>query len=332
MADSLMEANLVALLLQKSVRQFVFIAVINPNEPHDFTKLLDILLSTDDSTLKLASPYPKGFFTGWKWWRGWKKESENETSSSEYYRSSSMEDEKKVLIQPEKQERQERREHTKEFFNEIHHCLDKIVLELNEKAEGEIISSSLLSIIKPLIYTQIVTCGNEEECMKAVSEIEAIHRTELTSISVSEMKPVTKPSLRGPHLLVLTNSHLLLLKSLENLIQESIDCVEKQENEKIANMIETLQRSGLCDVEEESSQDEVLYCIQKTLSISDIQRVNILVKEETSELAEKNQLPSIHIRLCSQDDLYIHVEYAIFIVNEIMKRINNIIHIHSAVY
>lgn len=346
LSDSLAEGNMVSLLLQKASKQYVLIAVHHENEPQPFTKLLDILLTTDDSFPKLSNPSSNNRLTGWSWWKSWKKGSENETSSSEFYQSASLEEEKRILIQPTKTTGKvmQQQEHTKKFFNDIHECLDKMVFEMDKALEESAINASLLSIVSPLLYCHMVECVEDDGTLRLANAIEAIHREHDNHGSVNGS--CSYHSLSGPHLLVLTQSHLLLLKpslmisdqsssvvsenclsvsnEKETVEENSMDSEDKRETETMMTIVEFLEECGLCDVddvEQNDNQGDITYTVKMNLPLIDIQGVNILVHEE-KESSSGSDSPVIHIQCASEESIYFHVDYAIFVVNEIMKRID----------
>lgn len=347
LSDSLAEGNMVALLLQKSIKQYVLIAVHHENEPQPFTKLLDILLTTDDSIPKLSNRSSKNLLTGWSWWRSWKKGSENETSSSEFYQSASLEEDKRILIQPSKTAEKviSKPEHTKEYFNQIHDCLDRMVFEMDKALENSVINASLLSIVNPLLYCHMVDCVKSNENLRLANAIEAMHRDQDNHGSVNGSGSFH--SLSGPHLLVLTQSHLLFLKpsmligdqsssvaseksvstSTEKVLDEenSLDIEDQKENEIMMKIVESLEKYGFCsveDVEQNDNQDDIAYIVKMNLPLTDIQGVNILVRDEKETSSDSTDSPVIHVQCTSEESIYFHVDYAIFVVNEIMKRID----------
>ena len=196
-----MEANVVALILQKDHRLHVSIAQYDPSHKQDFPQLLDILLSSDYNTPTTSFTTPRGMFGGWTWWKGWTATSDNETSSSEFYRSASVEEERVIVTEtvPSKTSKTDEG-HSKGYFDAIHSCLDKLVTEVNEVEVGSTITSHLLTIVHSLLYTHPVVVIPEEDIQEGVSAIEAMH----VSTSIEGKEGTKCAQVHGPHLLVLT--------------------------------------------------------------------------------------------------------------------------------
>ena len=64
------------------------------------------------------------------------------------------------------------------------------------------------------------------------------------------------------------------------------------------------------------------YQIVQSYDLHDLELMNILVQEEAEQLSSPSQI--IHIRFSSEENLFLQVDYAIFVVNEIMKRLTNL--------
>ena len=155
-----------------------------------------------------------------------------------------------------------------------------MIVEVNALQKGEIISSSLLSIIKPLIYSHTIQCIKEQDVSSSSSIIKTIENDKGEKREETEENDVI--SLEGEHLLVLTTTNLLLLSN-NNSIEE----------------------------------DTASHVIEFNLPLSSISRVNLLV----SENQENEKSPIVNIHFFTSKSIYFYVEYAIFIVNEILKRL-----------
>ena len=324
--------------MQKAQRCFVSIALNEKGSKTDFPKLLDILLSNDYQTPKNAIKPLRGLFGGWTWWKGWMQHSENETSSSDYYKSASAEEEKVILVTSAKKEGIPILEdsHSKKYFEAIHNCLDGIVSDIDEASVGTLITSHLITIVNSLLYTHLVTVTPEEEISRGLTEIEALHLT-----SPIDGDSMTSEVLKGTHLMVLTKKNLLLLTPApvcqsadaetpeeceENIEDEdSLEVDEKKEMEIIARIVQSLERFGSCSVEEVKEVSWIdcdSFVVKAIIPLHDIQLVNILVDENNNDSAG-HSMQLIHIKYGSQGDVYLQVDYAIFVVNEIMNRIGS---------
>ena len=245
-------------------------------------------------------------------------------SSSDFYHSASLEDSSsKDTIQEKGMEH-----HSKQYFSAIHSCLDKVVVELDKAEESTIIHSSLLSIVQSLLYIHSITCLAEEELTPVFSTIETYHKT-TQSISINDKTTQSISSLHGSYLLVLSQHRFLLLASTsysKDTCEENdhIDVDETKEAEILMTIIHSLEKNGFCSVDEVTKTDDLSYIVKLNKSLEDIQNLNILVNEDNHQQEHENQSPVIHIQFNSNENLYFKVDYTIFVVNEIMKRIGNV--------
>ena len=60
----------------------------------------------------------------------------------------------------------------------------------------------------------------------------------------------------------------------------------------------------------------------KSYDLHDLELMNILVQEGEEPISSPSQM--IHIRFNSEENLFLQVDYAIFVVNEIMKRLTSL--------
>ena len=255
-------------------------------------------------------------------------------SSSDFYHSASLEDSSsKDTIQEKGIEH-----HSKQYFTAIHSCLDKVVVELDKAEESTIIHSSLLSIVQSLLYIHSITCLAEEELTPVSSTIEIYHKTTQSisindkttqSISINDKTTQSISSLHGSYLLVLSQHRFLLLASTsysKDTCEENdhIDVDEAKEAEILMTIIHSLEKNGFCSVDEVTKTDYLSYIVKLNKSLEDIQNLNILVNEDNHQQEHENQSPVIHIQFNSNENLYFKVDYTIFVVNEIMKRIGNV--------
>ena len=99
---------------------------------------------------------------------------------------------------------------------------------------------------------------------------------------------------------------------------------ETKEAEILMTIIHSLEKNGFCSVDEVTKTDDLSYIVKLNKSLEDIQNLNILVNEDNHQQEHENQSPIIHIQFNSNENLYFKVDYTIFVVNEIMKRIGNV--------
>ena len=378
-----MEASVVCLLLQKTGHPFVSVARYDTTNQQEFPQLLDILLSSDYHTPKMAFT-PQGLFGGWTWWRRWTNASDNEPSSSECYQSveektivvtsesvevsvkssekaeclntssqegtqqnanmaqpvhSSHEEmqrktnkdqsttphegtQKKTNttppILPHEETRQEDAQpHSRAYFDQIHSCLDRLLTELETVQRNATVTTQLLTIVQTLLYTHLVDVVAEEDVRQGMTSIEAIQTNHLLSSPV-DLAATSHEALEGPHLLVLTESRCLLLSGMRP--QPSVGSDE--------DGLVTIVQSFLpvfSDQDTVSLYDCESFLVKMIIPLSEIQLVNILVTEE-GESSTRPQI--IHIKYGTDANVYLQVDYAIFIVNELMNRIGKL---HSVV-
>ena len=366
-----MEASVVCLLLQKTGHPFVSVARYDADNQQEFPQLLDILLSSDYHTPKLAFT-PQGLFGGWTWWRRWTNASDNEPSSSECYQSveektivvasESVENSVKVSVEngaktsmengaktsmengattsmntntkttqkvnhpnetqsitktthPQREEtcQEDMQPRSKAFFNEIHSCLDRLLTELETVQRNATVTTQLLTIVQTLLYTHLVDVVAEEDVRQGMTSIEAIHTNHLLSSPI-DLAATSHEVLEGPHLLVLTESRCLLLSGIRPQ-----PCGGSDED-----VLVTITQSFLpvfSDQSPVSLYDCESFLVKQIIPLNEIQLVNILVTEE-GESSGQPQI--IHIKYGSDSNVYLQVDYAIFIVNELMNRIGKL--------
>ena len=203
-----MEGSFVALLLQKHGRSFVSLSVSEPSSPQDFPHLLDLLLSTDNCPPKPSFPLSHGLFRGWSWWRGWTNLSDQETSSSEVYQSGSNDEERIVVssagatvaspplplssiqsttnhpssssspsslsLSHTTYSTPHKESHSYIYFSTIHSYLDNVLSEVNSLTTSALLSSELLTIVRSLIYTHVVTILDGEDLVQHAHSIDTI--------------------------------------------------------------------------------------------------------------------------------------------------------------
>ncbi len=314
-----MEANVVALLLQKDHRLHVSIAQYDPSNKQDFPQLLDILLSSDYSTPTTSFKPPRGMFGGWTWWKGWATTSDNETSSSEFYRSASVEEERIIIAEATSSKASKTEEgHSKGYFDAIHSCLDKLVTEVNQVEVGATITSHLLTIVHSLLYTHPVVVIPESEIQEGVSAIEAMHVS--TSIDGKEMNMSSQ--LRGSHLLILTESKCLLLEeSSDSKPEKTEEPIEQTQTDSDISAIVSIVNNFLPIFNDNEPFQCDNYIAKLNIPLGDIQLINILINEDDSN---QSKAQIIHIKYASHENIFLQVDYAIFIVNELMHRIGKI--------
>ncbi|KNB46239.1 hypothetical protein JH06_0546 [Blastocystis sp. subtype 4] len=319
LADNAMEANVVALLLQKDHRLHVSIAQYDPSNKQDFPQLLDILLSSDYSTPTTSFKPPRGMFGGWTWWKGWATTSDNETSSSEFYRSASVEEERIIIAEATSSKASKTEEgHSKGYFDAIHSCLDKLVTEVNQVEVGATITSHLLTIVHSLLYTHPVVVIPESEIQEGVSAIEAMHVS--TSIDGKEMNMSSQ--LRGSHLLILTESKCLLLEeSSDSKPEKTEEPIEQTQTDSDISAIVSIVNNFLPIFNDNEPFQCDNYIAKLNIPLGDIQLINILINEDDSN---QSKAQIIHIKYASHENIFLQVDYAIFIVNELMHRIGKI--------
>ena len=364
-----MEASVVCLLLQKTGHPFVSVARYDTTNQQEFPQLLDILLSSDYHTPKMAFT-PQGLFGGWTWWRRWTNASDNEPSSSECYQSveektvvvasDSVETAVKVSANPSKEEtgqkgndtssnekmsqqanptheepgnhknlvpsatssseatrQEDTQPHSRAYFDEIHSCLDRLLTELETVQRNGTVTTQLLTIVQTLLYTHLVDVVAEEDVRHGMTSIEAIQTNHLLSSPV-DLAATSHEALEGPHLLVLTESRCLLLSGIRPQ-----PCGGSDEDGLV-----TIVQSFLpvfSDQDAVSLYDCESFLVKLIIPLSEIQLVNILVTEE-GESSARPQI--IHIKYGSDANVYLQVDYAIFVVNELMNRIGKF---HSVV-
>ena len=105
--------------------------------------------------------------------------------------------------------------------------------------------------------------------------------------------------------------------------EDSLDVDEQREMEIVSRIVESLERFGSCSVDEAKEVDWNhcdSYVVKGVIPLQEVQNVNILVSEENGENTSTSP-QIIHIRYGSKGELYLQVDYAIFVVNEIMNRI-----------
>lgn len=371
-------ASLVALLLQKADRCFVSTAITDPAQPDSFSHLLDILLSNDFSVSKPLPLHQRTLFGSW--WRRWRKGSDIETSSSEFYQSASddltleakpvgsvkegvvvsskegvMTSSKEGTVNTVKEIVKQEDSHPKEYFDAIHTCLDGLVTEINAAELHAVISSHLLTIVHPLLYTHRVVVVPKEDLKQGVSAIQTYQKA-IESASSLDSASASK----GDHLLVLTETKLLLLsprwgsQEVDDLSQdrsaskevgnsqemkssqekgelsqeekpspqEDNTCqITEEETEAIQRIVDSLDVFTSFSEEDAEQRDWAScdsYTVQFVMSLSDIQMLNILVSEETEEKQ------TIHIKVSEDNSLFLQVDYSIFVVNELMNRIGHL--------
>lgn len=371
-------ASLVALLLQKADRCFVSTAITDPAQPDSFSHLLDILLSNDFSVSKPLPSHQRTLFGSW--WRRWRKGSDIETSSSEFYQSASddltleakpvgsvkegvvvsskegvMTSSKEGTVNTVKEIVKQEDSHPKEYFDAIHTCLDGLVTEINAAELYGVISSHLLTIVHPLLYTHRVVVVPKEDLKQGVSAIQTYQKA-IESASSLDSASASK----GDHLLVLTETKLLLLsprwgsQEVDDLSQdrsaskevgnsqemkssqekgelsqeekpspqEDNTCqITEEETEAIQRIVDSLDVFTSFSEEDAEQRDWAScdsYTVQFVMSLSDIQMLNILVSEETEEKQ------TIHIKVSEDNSLFLQVDYSIFVVNELMNRIGHL--------
>lgn len=321
-----MEANVVALILQKDHRLHVSIAQYDPSNKQDFPQLLDILLSSDYNTPTTSFTTPRGMFGGWTWWKGWTATSDNETSSSEFYRSASVEEERVIVTEtvPSKTSKTDEG-HSKGYFDAIHSCLDKLVTEVNEVEVGSTITSHLLTIVHSLLYTHPVVVIPEEDIQEGVSAIEAMH----VSTSIEGKEGTKCAQVHGPHLLVLTESKCLLLEA------SCVDINQEKNPKEHTHQQEHRQTRADSDISAITSiinnflpvfsDNEPFSCdnyiAKLIIPLNDIQLINILINDDD---INQSKAQIVHIKYATHDNIFLQVDYAIFIVNELMHRIGKI--------
>ena len=361
-------ASLVALLLQKADRCFVSTAITDPAQPDSFSHLLDILLSNDFSVSKPLPSHQRTLFGSW--WRRWRKGSDIETSSSEFYQSASddltleakpvgsvkegvMTSSKEGTVNTVKEIVKQEDSHPKEYFDAIHTCLDGLVTEINAAELHAVISSHLLTIVHPLLYTHRVVVVPKEDLKQGVSAIQTYQKA-MESASSLDSASASK----GDHLLVLTETKLLLLsprwgsqevemsqdRSASKEVEDSQEMKSSQEGELSQEENPSPQEDNTCQITEEEteaiqrivdsldvftsfSEEDAKqrdwascdsYTVQFVMNLSDIQMLNILVGEETEEKQ------TIHIKVSEDNSLFLQVDYSIFVVNELMNRIGHL--------
>ena len=369
-------ASLVALLLQKADRCFVSTAITDPAQPDSFSHLLDILLSNDFSVSKPLPSHQRTLFGSW--WRRWRKGSDIETSSSEFYQSASddltleakpvgsvkegvvvsskegvMTSSKEGTVNTVKEIVKQEDSHPKEYFDAIHTCLDGLVTEINAAELHAVISSHLLTIVHPLLYTHRVVVVPKEDLKQGVSAIQTYQKA-MESASSLDSASASK----GDHLLVLTETKLLLLsprwgsqevemsqdRSASKEVEDSQEMkssqegelsqegnpspqegddtcqITEEETEAIQRIVDSLDVFTSCieDAEQRDWTNCDSYTVQFVMNLSDIQLLNILVGEETEEKQ------TIHIKVSEDNSLFLQVDYSIFVVNELMNRIGHL--------
>lgn len=290
--------------------------------PSDFPHLLDILLANDYTLPKPSPSTQRPLFGGWSWWRKWRKGSDNETSSSEFYHSGSEElsTEVKTTAAPKESE-----SHSKAYFDAIHSCLDGLVNEINVAVVNTVITSHLLTIVHPLLYTRIVRVVSEGLLGSSLSAIQTYHSSQDSVASSSAAR-----GLEGDYLLVLTQTKLLLLSPLLVQKAEATEPVNDtptnttgnaDEMDIMRNIVDALDVFTFCseeDIEEMDWANCDSFRVDYELLLSDVQLLNILVNEEKGE----EQL--IHIKVNEETSLFLHVDYPIFVVNELVNRISHL--------
>ena len=105
--------------------------------------------------------------------------------------------------------------------------------------------------------------------------------------------------------------------------EDSLDVDEQRDMEIISRIVESLERFGSCSVDEAKEIDWNhcdSYLVKGVIPLQEIQNVNILVSEENAETTTASP-QIIHIRYGCKGEIYLQVDYAIFVVNEIMNRI-----------
>ena len=145
-------------------------------------------------------------------------------------------------------------------------------------------------------------------------------------------------SITGPHLLVLTDQKCLLLLStttphcspLHATSYHSIDSPSSEEN-SILSIITTFLPLFSIDSDKDEFVDQ--YIVRKCFDLHDLQLVTILVQEDQNqeEREEREDQPNpppqhqiIHIQFGANGHIFLQAEYAIFVVNEMIKRVANL--------
>lgn len=202
---------------------------------------------------------------------------------------------------------------SKAFFNEIHSCLDRLLTELETVQRNATVTTQLLTIVQTLLYTHLVDVVAEEDVRQGMTSIEAIHTNHLLSSPI-DLAATSHEVLEGPHLLVLTESRCLLLSGIRPQ-----PCGGSDED-----VLVTITQSFLpvfSDQSPVSLYDCESFLVKQIIPLNEIQLVNILVTEE-GESSGQPQI--IHIKYGSDSNVYLQVDYAIFIVNELMNRIGKL--------
>lgn len=245
--------------------------------------------------------------------------------------------------------------HPKKYFDAIHTCLDGLMTEINAAAVHAVISSHLLTIVHPLLYTHRVVVVPKEDLKQGVSAIQTYQKA-MESASSLDSASASK----GDHLLVLTETKLLLLsprwgsqevemsqdRSASKEVEDSQEMKSSQEEEELFQEEKASPQEGddTCQITEEETEaiqrivDSLVvftsciedgseqrdwtkcdsYTVQFVMNLSDIQLLNILVGEETEEKQ------TIHIKVSEDNSLFLQVDYSIFVVNELMNRIGHL--------
>lgn len=244
--------------------------------------------------------------------------------------------------------------HPKEYFDAIHTCLDGLVTEINTAELYGVISSHLLTIVHPLLYTHRVVVVPKEDLKQGVSAIQTYQKA-MESASSLDSASASK----GDHLLVLTETKLLLLsprwgsqevemsqdRSASKEVEDSQEMkssqegelsqegnpspqegddtcqITEEETEAIQRIVDSLDVFTSFSEEDAKQRDWAScdsYTVQFVMNLSDIQMLNILVGEETEEKQ------TIHIKVSEDNSLFLQVDYSIFVVNELMNRIGHL--------
>ena len=183
---------------------------------------------------------------------------------------------------------------------------------------GATITSHLLTIVHSLLYTHPVVVIPESEIQEGVSAIEAMHVS--TSIDGKEMNMSSQ--LRGSHLLILTESKCLLLEeSSDSKPEKTEEPIEQTQTDSDISAIVSIVNNFLPIFNDNEPFQCDNYIAKLNIPLGDIQLINILINEDDSN---QSKAQIIHIKYASHENIFLQVDYAIFIVNELMHRIGKI--------
>ena len=174
--------------------------------------------------------------------------------------------------------------------------------------------------------------NTEDESTESPEEKDPTDSSEVTTETTSEndnqnstdpsdTNKATSPFMESTD--IIPSQQSISLEEEMDAEEDSLDVDEHREMEIVSRIVESLERFGSCSVDEAKEIDWnhcESYVVKGVIPLQEVQNVNILVSEENGDsTATSPQI--IHIRYGSNGEIYLQVDYAIFVVNEIMNRI-----------